>query len=81
MRSLCSGRPSTKAPSSSRIRCGFWLVVYRVYTSVVGSKLPMAARGSIAFGTSRWFTTSMETVWAAPAMAASAAARSPTSQS
>ena len=52
---------STKAPISSRMTCGFWLVVNSVYSSVVRSKSPIAARGSMAFGTSRLFTRSNST--------------------
>ena len=74
IRSLCSGSPRTKAPSRSRIRWGFWLVVYSVYSSVAGSKFAMAARGSIALGTRRLLTTSIETTCAAPSKAASVAA-------
>ena len=33
-RTLCSGRPMTKAVISSRSTCGFWLATYSVYSSL-----------------------------------------------
>ena len=64
-----------------RATCGFWLVVYRVKPSVPRSYSPIAARGSIAFGTSRLLIRSTLVTWAALANAWSTAARSPSSHS
>ena len=64
-----------------RMTCGFWLVVYKVYSSLPLSYSPMATRGSIALGISRLLTISMLLTCAALANASSVAAASPISQS
>ncbi|MNV43588.1 hypothetical protein D3C71_1353040 [compost metagenome] len=76
-RTLCSGRPITKAVISSRSTCGFWLLTYSVYSSLARLYEPMAARGSIALGMSRLLTRSSLVTCAAFANAASTAPLSP----
>ena len=61
--------------------CGFWLVVNSVCSPVVGSKSPIAARGSIAFGTRRLLTSSNSTTLWAARKAAAFTAGSPMCQS
>jgi hypothetical protein len=58
-RTLCSGRPSTKAVISRRSTCGFWLATYSVYSSVARLNWATTQRGSIALGTSRLFVRSI----------------------
>ena len=60
---------------SSRVRCGFWLVVQSVCWPSAASYSPMAQRGSIAFGTMRLLTRSSVVTCGAAAIAASTAAR------
>jgi len=79
-RTLCSGRPRTKAVISSRSTCGFWLATYSVYESSAREYTALAARGSIALGISRLLTNSSFVTCAALAKAASVAALSPQPQ-
>ena len=79
-RSLLSGIPSVNAESSSRIGWGFWLVVQTVISSEAASHCAAAARGSIAVGMRRWFTSSTSTTSSASANAFSQASWSPRAQ-
>ena len=72
-RSLCSGAMPTKAEMTRRATCGFCVVFQRVRPSVPASYSPIAARGSIAFGTRRLLMKSSLVTWCAALNAASQA--------
>ena len=76
-RTLCSGRPSTKAVISRRSTCGFWLATYSVYSSEARLYVALAARGSIALGIRRLLVRSIFDTFAAFANTASTCALSP----
>ena len=76
-RNLCSGAMPTKADMTSRATCGFCVVFQSVKASVPESYSPIAARGSIAFGTRRLLTMSSLVTCFADLKAASAALASP----
>ena len=62
------------------MRCGFWLVVQTVISSLAESHWATAARGSMAVAIRRWLTNSSSTTWSASAKALSLAALSPSAQ-
>ena len=72
-RSLCSGAMPMNAEMTSRATCGFCVVFHSVNAPVPESYSPIAARGSMAFGTSRLLMMSSLVTWLADLNAASTA--------